>query len=140
MADDVAGNAQPQIVGVQTLQLRHNHADILAALGHIHAGNGLHRLGIVERMGVGADTAHTLHQDDGLNEIALRGQLFDAAVVIADGNLGVGDHLTVGNELCVDRLLQRGMVRADGDDITHACLPPCALSMSSFMGVTRIWP
>ena len=124
VADDVAGDAQPQEMRVQTLQLCGDHADILASLGHIHAVDGLHGHGISKRVGVGADTADPLHQHQGLDGVSLGGQLFNAAMVISDEYLGLLDHLALGIELGVYRLLQGGMVGSDGNDIAHLMPPP----------------
>ena len=124
VADDVAGDAQPQEMRVQTLQFCGDHADILASLGHIHAVDGLHGHGIGECMGVGADAADPLHQHQGLDGVSLGGQLFNAAMVISDEYLGLPDHLALGIELCVYRLLQGGMVGSDGNDIAHLMPPP----------------
>ena len=124
MADDVQGDAQPQVVGVEPLQLRHDHPDILASLGDLRLGDALQSQGVGQGVGVRADAAHPLHQNDGLDEVPLHRKLFDTSVVIADEDLGVGDLLTGGIESGVDRLLQRGMVRADGDDIAHINSPP----------------
>ena len=126
---------------MQTLQLLHDHAHILTALGDLDAGDLLQTQGIGQGVGMGTDAADALHQRDGLDEVFLHGQLLDAAVVIADEYLGGLDLLALGIEPCVDRLLQRGMIGPDGDDIAHfASSLPCILSISSFMGVTRIWP
>ena len=93
------------------------------------------------------DAADTLHQDQSLDGVALGGQLLNAAVVVADENLGVLDHFTLGIELGMNRLFQRRMVGADGNNIAHAFTspsgdgPPTAFfSTSSFRGVTMIWP
>ena len=104
---------------MDTLQLRDNHTDILAALGHLHAGDVLdtHRVG--HGVGVRTDAAHALHQNVGLDEVALLGQLLNAAVVITNKHLGIGDLFAVYGETSVDRLFQRGMVRSDRNGITH---------------------
>ena len=89
MTDDMAGNAQPQEVGVQTLQFRRDHTDVLTALRRLDAVEFLHAHRIGKRMGVGADSAHTLHQNQRLDRVALRGQFLDAAVIVADKDLCV---------------------------------------------------
>ena len=123
VADDVAGHAQPQQVGVQALKLGGNNADILAAFGHLNTVDLLDAHGVGQGVGVGTDAAHALDQDQGLDGVALGGELFDAAVVIAHKDLRVLDEFTLGVELCVDGLLQCGMVGADRNDITHL-IPP----------------
>ena len=70
-------------------------------------------------MGVGANAAHPLHQSNGLDEVALLTQLFNAPVVVTDKHFGIGNALAVHNQLGVNGLLQRRMVRADGNGITH---------------------
>ena len=140
MADDVAGDAQPQEVGVQPLQLGGDDADILASLGHLHAVDVLHAHGVGKGVGVGADAADPLHQDQGLDGVALRGQLLNAPVVVAHENLGILDHFPLGIELGVDRLFQGRMVGADGNNIAHFPSPPRFFSTSSLRGMTMIWP
>ncbi len=127
-------------MGVQTLQLRGNDADVLAALRHLGAVDGLHAHGVGEGVGVGADAAHALHQHQGLDGVALGGELLNAAVVVADEAFRVLDDLALGVELGVDRLLQCGMVRSDGDDIAHFPASFVFFSTSSLSGVTMIWP
>ena len=140
MADDVAGDPRPEQVRVQPLELGGDDADILPALGHLNAVDGLDRHRVGQRMGVRADAAHTLDQHQGLDGVALGGQLLDAAVVIAHKDLRVLDDLALGIELGVDGLLQRRMVRADGNDIAHLLSPLLLRSTSSLSGVTMIWP
>ena len=140
MADDVAGDAGPEQMGVETLQLGGDDADILAALGHLDAVDGLHGHGIGQGVGVGADAAHALHQHQSLDGVALGGQLLDAAVVIAHKDLRVLDDLALGIEFGVDRLLQCGMIGADGNNIAHLLSPLPLRSSSSLMGMTMIWP
>ena len=141
VADDVAGDAQPQEVGVQPLQLRGDDAEIGASLGDLDLVDLLdgHRVG--KGVGVRANAAHTLDQHEGLDRVALGRELFDAAVVVADEDLGVLDDLTLGVELGVYRLLQRGMIRSDGKDVAHVSSASSLFSRrSSLKGVTMIWP
>ena len=141
VADDVAGDAQPQEVGVQSLKLGGDHADIGAPLRDLHLVDLLHGQRVGKGVGVRADAAHTLHQHQRLDRVAFRGELFDAAVVVADEHLGVLDDLSVGVELGVNRLLQGGMVRSDGKDVAHASGASSLFSRrSSLKGVTMIWP
>ena len=94
------------------------------------------------------DAADTLDEDQRLDGVALGAQLLYAAVVVADKDLGVLDNLALGVELGMERLLQRWMVRAYGDDIAHwsssfLCLSAMLssrFSTSSESGMTRIWP
>ena len=140
MPDDVAGDAEPQEVRVQPLQLRGDDADILAALRHLNAVDVLHAHGVGQCMGVGADTADALDQNKSLDGVALGGELLYAAVVIADKDLRVLDDLALGIELCVYRLLKRGMVRADGDNVAHFVPSSMFFCLSSESGMTIIWP
>ena len=138
VSDDVAGDAQPQEVGVQSLQLRGDDADILASLGHLHAVDVLHAHGVGKGVGVRADAADPLHQHQGLDGVALGGQLLNAPVVVAHKDLGILDHFALGIELGVDRLFQGRMVGADGNNIAHFPSPPRFFSTSSLRGVTMI--
>ena len=141
MSDDMAGDAQPQEVGVQTLQLRGDDTDVGASLRHLQAVDLLNAQGIGQRVGVGADAAHTLHQYQGLDRVALGAELLDAAVVVAHEYLGVLDDLAFGVELGMDRLLQGGMVRSDGENIAHYSAASSLFFLrSSLKGVTMIWP
>ena len=124
MPDDVAGDAQPQEVGVQTLQLLGDDTDVLASLRHLDAVDRFHAHGVGERVGVGADAADAFHQHQGLDGVALGGELLNAAVVVAYENLRVLDDLAFGVELCVYGLFQRGMVGPDGDNVAHLISPP----------------
>ena len=126
---------------METLELRGDDADIGASLRDLQAVDLLDAQGIGQRVGVGADAAHALDQNQRLDRVALGAELFDTAVIIAYKHLGVLDDLAFGIELCVDRLLQCGMVRADGENVAHCC-PASSLFFlrSSLKGVTMIWP
>ena len=140
MPDNMTCDAEPQEVRVQPLQLRGYDADILAALRHLNAVDALHAHGIGQCMGVGADTADALDQNESLDGVALGGELLYAAMVIADKDLRVLDDLALGIELCVYRLLKRGMVRADGDNVAHFVPSSMFFCRSSESGMTIIWP
>lgn len=67
---------------------------------------------------------HTLlHQNVGLDEVALLGQLLNAAVVITNKHLGIGDLFAVYGETSVDRLFQRGMGKVRSEWY-NSCEPP----------------
>ena len=119
VADDMAGNAEPQKMRMKSLQLRRDDTDVLAALGHLDTVYLLdaHRVGKGVR--VGTDAADTLDQNEGLDGVSLGAELFDAAVVIADENLRVLYDLALGKKLCVYRLFKGGMVRADRHNVAH---------------------
>ena len=105
MADDVAGDAGPEQVRVQPLQLRRDDADVLAALRDLYLIQALDRHGVGEGVGMRTDAAYALHQHQGLDGVALRGQLFYAAVVVADHDLRVLYDLALCIQLCVNGLL-----------------------------------
>ena len=140
MADDVAGDTQPQQVGMEALKLCSDYTQILAALGNFNAVDVLNAHCVSKGMGVGADAADALNQNQSLDSVALGGKLFDTAVVIANKNVGFLDVFALGIELCVYGLFQRGMVRPDGNDIAHMSPPPLYsfFSLSSLRGMTMI--
>ena len=132
---------------MQPLELGGDNADILAALRHLELVDALDGHGVGEGVGVRTDSADALDQHDGLYRVALGAELFDAAVVIADEDLGVLYDLALGVELGVYRLLQRGMVGPYGNDIAHSSLTSffspsssSRLSTSSESGVTSMCP
>ena len=129
VAHNVAGDAQPQKVGVNALQLLDDDPDVLAPLGHFHAGDVLNAQRVGQGVGVGTDAAYPLHQHQGLDKVALLGQPLNAPVVVAHKDLGVGDALAVHGETGVNGLLQSGMVGADGNGITHNDLPDLAAGL-----------
>ena len=106
MADDVKRDAEPEIMRVQSLELRDDHADVLASLRHLHAADALQSQCVAERMRMRADAADALYEDHGLDEVHVLRQLLDAAVVVSDEYLRVRDLLTVCDETGMDRLLQ----------------------------------
>ena len=137
VADDVAGNAQPEQVGVDALQLLDDHPDILPSFGHLGAHDVLHAHGIGQCVGMGADAAHPLHQNQRLDEVALLRQALNAPVIVAHKDLCIGDSLSVHRQTGVDRLLQCRMVGADGNGIAHNDLlgrsPCCARQRYHFI-------
>jgi len=79
--------------------------------------------GVGQGVGVGANSAHTLHKDQSLDKIAFLCQFFDAAMVVTDKDLCVADGFTVHGQTGVNGLFQCGMIRADWNRITHRNLP-----------------
>ena len=122
MADNMTRDTQPEQVGVDALKLLDDIPDVLRPAGDLNAGDVLDAAAVGPGVGVRADAADALHQRNGLDEIALLAQLFNAAVVVADKNLGIGDALAVHDQLGMDGLLKRGMVGADGNCVTHGFL------------------
>ena len=142
MADDMAGDAHPKHVRMQTFQLSRNHTDVLTALWNFRLINGFHTHGIGKSMGMRADSADTLHKDKRLDGIAFGGKLFDPAVVVSDEYFRVFDHFTLGVECCMNRLFQSRMIRAYRNNIAHflsSFSVPFSLR-SSESGLTMIWP
>ena len=142
VTDDVAGNAQPQEVRVQSLKLGGDNADILTTLGHLNAVYLLNAHCVCKGVGVGADTADALNQNQGLDGVALGSQLLNATVVVAYKDFSVLDNFALGVELSVDGLFKRRMVRSNRNYIAHLFPPDYLMffSTSSFRGVTIIWP
>ena len=142
MADEVERDAEPEIMGMKTFQLRDDDADVLAALRDFESRDLFEREGIGERMGMRADAADAFDHDERLDEVFLGREFFDAAMVVADKDFRIGDRLAVRVETGVDRFFERGMVRPDRYDIAHSVpsFRPCAFSISSFIGVTMMWP
>ena len=125
---------------MKPLKLGSDDADVLAALRHLYAVYVLDAHCVGKGVGMGTDAADALDQHEGLYRVALSGELFDAAVVVADKYIRVADDLALGIELCVYRLLQRGVVGAYGDYVAHCCSSFRFLSTSSLSGMTSICP
>ena len=66
-------------------------------------------------MRVGADAADALDQVDVLDPGLLLGQLLQAAVVVAEPDVGVADDLALDGHAQADRLLEGRVLGADGD-------------------------
>jgi hypothetical protein len=64
----------------------------------------------------GSDAADALQEVQVLDVVAALGGLFDPAVDVAQAHGGVLDRLAVDRELKMARLLERGVLRPDGDD------------------------
>ena len=64
-----------------------------------------------------ADAADTLHQCDGLDEIALLAEFFDSPIVVTDENLAVLDLLAFDKEPCMNRLFKGRMIRPNRNGI-----------------------
>ena len=127
---------------MQSLQFSCDHTNVLPALWHFNLIDRFHAHGIGKCMGMGANPAHALHQNQRLDGIALCGDLFNTTVIVPDEDLCVFDHLSLGIERSMYRLLQSGMIGSDWDDIAHfvsSFSVPFSLR-SSESGLTMIWP
>ncbi len=119
----VGGHTQPEQVPVDALQPGHDLTDGLGARRGFHLRQFLHAEAVGQGMRMRADAAHALEQVQVLVPVAALGGLLDAAVGIAQAHVRGGHDLAIHGELEVPRLLEGGMLRADGDDelvIAHA--------------------
>ena len=119
MSHNMAGDADPQQMRMNPLQFLCDHADILPALRYLDARYIFNAQAVCQRMGMRADAAHPLHQRDRLNKIPLLTELFNAAVIVSDKDLCIRNALAVHDQSRVNRLLQRGMIWSDRNDVTH---------------------
>ena len=124
-AERVGGKAQPQHVRVDTRQLVPNDAQVLGALGNLHAHKLLDRFGIAHGMAERADAADTLGNVDELVVVARFHQLFQAAVHETDLWDGLEDRLVFHHEVKMQRLGKHRVLRAERDDrcLSHAYSP-----------------
>ena len=105
------GHAQPEQMAVHPFQLADQGADIEAALGRHQLHQFFHPLGVAGLVRKGADAADALGQVQVLDEGPALGQLFNAAVVVAQLQVGVADDLAVQGHAQADRFVQGGVLR-----------------------------
>ena len=118
----VAGDAQPEQMAVDALELGDEVPDVDAALGRLDFHELLDALDVTRGVGMGADAADPLGQVDVLDPGLFLGQLFQPAVVIAEPDVGVLDDLAFDRHPQADRLLEGRVLRADGDLNFISCL------------------
>ena len=85
----MAGDAEPEEVAVDALELGDEVAEVEAAPGRLDLHELLDALDEAGGVGVGADAADALGQVDVLDPGLFLGQLLHAAVVVAEADVGV---------------------------------------------------
>ncbi len=118
-AHELGGDAGPENMRVQALELGHDDANVLGARRRSEAGELLHGLAEREGVNVRADAADALHERDDLDVVARFGQMLDAAEVETDVQLGIGDGFAFADHVELVRFFEAGMVRAHGDFVAH---------------------
>ena len=139
-AHELGGNACPQDVRVQALELGHDDANILGARRGLEAGQLFHGLAQRERVNEGADAADALHERDDLNVVARFGQVLDAAEVEADVELGILYRFAFADHVELVGFFKAGVVGPHGDLVAHFATSFCPCrpeAGSSGAGATR---
>ena len=90
-----AEGPQPQQMALQPLQLTHQHADVLAPAGDLHAEHLLDRLDIDHVVRHGAQIVEAVGEGDYLRVRAVLADLLQGAVQVADDRVALDDELTV---------------------------------------------
>ena len=110
---------------MDTGQLVPDDAQILGALGHLHAHEGLDGLGVAEGVPHGADAADALGNVDELVVVAGLHELLQAAVHEPDLREHVHDGLVLHHQIEVQRLREHRVLGPEGNDgrLAHAILP-----------------
>ena len=112
----VRSNTQPQQMTVDAFEPRNNLPDCLGPHRDFHLRQLFHAHGIGHRVDVRADTAYALEEIQVLDPVAAFSRLLDAAMGISKTHPRRRHDLPVDCELEVARLLQRRMLRSNGND------------------------
>ena len=107
--------ADPQAVAGDPLQLAENRAHVARAPRHLDRHQLLDRLAVADVAGRGGDVVHPVGQQDDLRPVAVLAQLLDAAVQIADDDVGVDDLLAVEPQHDAQHAVRARMLRAHVD-------------------------
>ena len=87
--------AQPEAVAGNPLELAENRPHVARAARHLDRHQLLDRLAVADVVGRGRHVVHPVGQQDDLRPVAVLAQFLDAAVEVADHDLGVDDLLAI---------------------------------------------
>ncbi len=107
--------AEPQAVAGDPLQLAEDRPDVARAARHLERHQLLDRLAVADVVGGRRDVVHAVGQQDDLRPVAVLAQLLDAAMEIADDDVGVDDLLAVETQHHAQHAVRAGMLRAHVD-------------------------
>ena len=108
--------AEPQAVARDPLQLAQRHPDVPRAPRHLELHQLLDRLAVADVVGRCRDVIHAIGQQDDLRPVAVLAELLDAAMEIADDDLGVDDLFPVETEHHPQHAVRAGMLGPHVDD------------------------
>ena len=108
--------AEPQAVARNPLQLAERHADVARAPRHLELHQLLDRLAVADVVGRRRDVVHAVGQQDDLRPVAVLAELLDAAMQVADDDLGVDHLLAIEAQHHAQHAVRAGMLRSHVDD------------------------
>ena len=107
--------ADPQAVAGDPLQLAEDRAHVARAPRHLDRHQLLDGLAVADVVGRRRDVVHPVGQQDDLRPVAVLAQLLDAAVQVADDDVGVDDLLAVEAQHHAQHAVRARMLRAHVD-------------------------
>ena len=107
--------AEPQAVAGNPLQLAEDRPHVARAPRHLDRHQLLDRLAVADVVGRRRDVVHAVGEQDDLRPVAVLAQLLDAAVQIADHDVGVDDLLAIEPQHDPQHAVRAGMLRAHVD-------------------------
>ena len=114
---DVHGvGAQPEAMARDALQLGENRADVAGAAGHLDLHQLLDGLAVAQIVRGRRHVVHPVGQQNDLRPVPVLAQLLDAAVDVADDDVGVDHPLAVEPQHHPEHAMRAGVLRAHVDD------------------------
>ncbi len=107
--------ADPQAMARDPLQLAQDRPHVPRAARHLDRHQLLDRFAVADVVGGRRDVVHPIGQQDDLRPVPVLAQLLDAAVQIADHDVGVDDLLAVQAQHHAQHAMRARMLRAHVD-------------------------
>ena len=103
--------AEPEAVACDALELGEHGADVARARRHLQAHQLLDRLAVAKVVARGRHVVDAIGDEDDLLVVALLAELLDAAVQVADHDVGVNDALAIQPQHDTQHAVRAGMLR-----------------------------